>query len=124
MRTLDELTTLLKENGIDQLVDVRHYPRSRRNPQANFKVLETELPAAGIRYVWEGEDLGGLRDGGFRAYMTTPRFASGIRRLVRLADQAPTAIMCAEASPAACHRRFIAREMTARGYRVRHIGTR
>jgi uncharacterized protein (DUF488 family) len=32
--------------------------------------------------------------------------------------------MCAEASPATCHRRFIAREMTARDYRVQHIGTR
>jgi uncharacterized protein (DUF488 family) len=45
-------------------------------------------------------------------------------RLDRLARKAPTVIMCAEASPAACHRRFIAREMTARGYRVQHIGTR
>ena len=55
--------------------------------------------------------------------MTTPRFGAAIRRLERLATTGPTAIMCAEASPLACHRRFIAREMAARGYRVRHIGT-
>jgi uncharacterized protein (DUF488 family) len=75
-------------------------------------------------HIYTVGDLGGLRNGGYRAYMTTPGFASGIRRLERLANEAPTAIMCAEASPVACHRRFIAREMTARGYRVQHIGTR
>jgi uncharacterized protein (DUF488 family) len=55
--------------------------------------------------------------------MSTPRFAAGIHRLERLADEASTVIMCAEANPEACHRRFIARQMAARGYRVRHIGT-
>src|SRR5207253_11395603 len=58
-RTLDELVDLLKDHGIVQLVDVRHYPRSRRNPQANQDLLTSELPRRGIAYVWD-EDLGGF----------------------------------------------------------------
>jgi hypothetical protein len=34
--------------------------------------------------------------------MSTPRFAAGIHRLERLADEASTVIMCAEANPEAC----------------------
>lgn len=110
--------------GVTQLVDVRHFPRSRRNPQVNKEVLERELPARGIAYFWEGETLGGFRTGGYQAYMTTPGFAQGIARLEQLVDQAPTAIMCAEIVWFRCHRRFIAREMAARGYRVTHIVSR
>jgi uncharacterized protein (DUF488 family) len=96
---------------------------SRRNPAFDRPRIAPELRRRGIKYVWQGDELGGLREGGYRAYMTSPRFGAAVRRLDRLATTAPTAIMCAEASPLACHRRFIAREMAARGYRVRHIGT-
>lgn len=109
---------------ITQLVDVRHYPMSRRNPQFNRDRLESDLPARGITYVWEGETLGGLRKGGYVAYMETPLFAQGIARLERLVRRATTAIMCAEIVWFRCHRRFIARQMVARGYRVTHIVTR
>ena len=115
---------LLRDFGVKQLVDVRHFPRSRRNPQVNQEVLERELPARGIAYLWEGETLGGFRTGGYQAYMTTPAFAKGIARLEQLVDQAPSAIMCAEIVWFRCHRRFIAREMADRGYRVTHIVNR
>lgn len=120
-RSLDELVALLQEHGITQLVDVRHFPRSRRNPQVNQEVLARELPARGIAYYWEGETLGGFRSGGYQAYTSTPAFGQGIARLEQLVKQAPTAIMCAEIVWFRCHRRFIAREMAARGYRVTHI---
>jgi uncharacterized protein (DUF488 family) len=122
--TIETFSRLLSDQGITQLVDVRHYPRSRRNPPFNRERLASELSQRGIQYVWEGEALGGLRPGGFRGYMSTPMFAAGMRRLRRLATRAASAIMCAEAEPVCCHRRFIAREMAAAGYRVRHIGTR
>lgn len=115
---------LLGDYGITQLVDVRHYPRSRRNPQFNQEALAVDLPARGITYVWEGETLGGFRKGGYTDYMTTDAFAAGIKRLERLVGRAPTVIMCAEIVWFRCHRRFIAREMAARGYRVTHIVTR
>jgi uncharacterized protein (DUF488 family) len=56
--------------------------------------------------------------------MATPAFAKGIARLEQLVGKAPTAIMCAEIVWFRCHRRFIAREMLARGYRVTHIVNR
>jgi uncharacterized protein (DUF488 family) len=94
---------------------------SRRNPQFNRQTLEVELPKRGIRYVWEGEALGGFRKGGYDAYMRTDSFATGLNRLERLLDAGPTAIMCAEIVWFRCHRRFIARQMARRGYRVTHI---
>ena len=123
-RSVADLIGLLNDHGITQLVDVRRYPQSRRNPAFDRERVQEELRQRGIQYEWQGEALGGLREGGYRAHMRAPQFAAGMRRLERLAIEAPTAIMCAETSPTACHRRFIAREMTGRGYRVQHIGTR
>lgn len=123
-RSLDELVDLLRDYGITQLVDVRHYPMSRRNPQFNRDRLEKDLPERGIAYVWEGETLGGFRKGGYDAYMATPAFAQGLARLEALAHRRPTVIMCAEIVWFRCHRRFIARQMAARGYRVTHIVAR
>jgi uncharacterized protein (DUF488 family) len=123
-RTLAELVDLLQDFGITQLVDVRHFPRSRRNPQFNREALEVDLPRRGISYHWEGEALGGFRTGGYMAYMATSNFAQGLARLEALVTRAPSAIMCAEIVWFRCHRRFIARRMVERGYRVTHIVTR
>jgi uncharacterized protein (DUF488 family) len=51
-RSLDELVALLEDYGITQLVDVRHFPMSRKNPQFNRDRLEKDLPARGIAYAW------------------------------------------------------------------------
>lgn len=120
-RPLEELVRLLAEHAITQLVDVRHYPRSRRNPQFNREALEGELPGRGIHYVWMGDDLGGFRPGGYQAWMETEDFRRGLARLEALAARQTSAIMCAETVWFRCHRRFIARELVARGYRVTHI---
>jgi uncharacterized protein (DUF488 family) len=109
--------------GVTQVVDVRHFPRSRRNPQFNLERLGAELPGAGIIYIWMGDALGGLRKGGYVAYMETAGFQAGLDELEKLVRRRPTAIMCAEAVWLRCHRRFIARQMVVRGYRVGHIGT-
>jgi uncharacterized protein (DUF488 family) len=120
-RSLEELVDLLRDHDVTQLVDVRHFPRSRRNPQFNVERLESDLPAQGIAYAWMGETLGGLRKGGYEAYMETEGFRRGLDELEALVRQRTTAIMCAEIVWFRCHRRFIARQMVARGYRVGHI---
>ena len=89
----------------------------------NQDVLAAELPRRGIAYVWD-EDLGGFRKGGYQVYMATSTFVAALDRLERLVDRATTVIMCAEIVWFRCHRRFIARQMVARGYRVTHIVTR
>ena len=51
---------MLREAGVDLLVDVRTVPRSRMNPQFNTDVLPKTLDGAGIGYR-HFPGLGGLR---------------------------------------------------------------
>ena len=55
---------------------------------------------------------------GFADYMQTSEFEAGLHRLMKLARQKRSAIMCAEAVPWRCHRSLIADALTARGIRV------
>jgi uncharacterized protein (DUF488 family) len=135
-RPLGEFIALLQDAGIECLVDVRAYPASRRHPQFAREALEQSLAEAGIRYLWEGNALGGRRKPGakspnvalknpsFRAYadhMATENFREGLERLLELARSARTAILCAERLPWQCHRNLIADSLAARGARVLHL---
>jgi uncharacterized protein (DUF488 family) len=135
-RSIEELIGLLKEAGIECLVDVRAYPASRRHPQFSRDALEQSLERAGVRYVWEGKALGGrrrlsgdsphvaLRSPSFRAYadhMGTGEFRAALERALALAATASTAILCAERLPWECHRNLIADSLAARGVRVLHL---
>jgi len=53
--------------------------------------------------------------------MQTAEFAKGLQRLLKLAKQNRSALMCAEAVPWRCHRSMIADALTMRGIRVQHI---
>jgi uncharacterized protein (DUF488 family) len=135
-RGIDEFISLLKENLIKLLVDVRAFPGSKRYPQFNKDALKESLTARGIRYEHFAE-LGGKRkskpdsrntawrNASFRAYadyMETEQFQRGIERLLEAAaETGPTAIMCAEAVWWRCHRSLIADYLKARGVEVLHI---
>jgi hypothetical protein len=58
---------------------------------------------------------------GFADYMQTPEFEAGLCRLMKLAEQKRSVIMCAEAVPWRCHRSLIADALTVRGIRVDDI---
>jgi uncharacterized protein (DUF488 family) len=135
-RPIGELLSLLKEAGIECLVDVRAYPASRRHPQFARESLDQSLADAGVRYVWEGKALGGrrkleknsphvaLNNPGFRAYaghMTTEEFRQALDTLVETGRGRRTAIMCAERLPWKCHRHLVADSLAARGVRVLHL---
>ena len=126
---IERFLALLAAYGIEQLADVRTVPRSRRNPQFNADALRNSLQTAGIVYVPLGE-LGGLRKPradspnsgwrnesfrGYADYMQTREFAGGLERLVELAAERRTAIMCAEAVPWRCHRSLVADALAVRG---------
>ena len=135
---LGELIAMLRENGVDLLVDVRTVPRSRFNPQFNEDALAAPLEAAGIGYV-QLKALGGLRhspkgappspntlwhNASFRAYADyamTAGFRSGLAELLGLAERRRPAIMCAEAVWWRCHRRIITDYLLAQGVEVTHI---
>jgi len=135
-RTLDELVSALKANGIETLVDIRAFPMSRRLPHFNRESLESELPKQGIRYIWM-KSLGGyrkairkdsphtaLRSPGFRNYADytlTPEFAQAIGELLTIAEQSRTAYMCAERVYFRCHRMIVSDWLVAHGHEVLHI---
>src|ERR1043165_9091531 len=135
-RQIDSFVSLLKENGIKLLADVRSWPASRRYPQFNREALAKSLADAGIRYEHFPE-LGGKRkakpdshntvwhNASFRGYadhMETDEFRKGVERLLDLADKAgPAAIMCAEAVWWRCHRSLISDYLKVRGVEVLHI---
>ncbi|MGC8792945.1 MAG: DUF488 family protein [Bryobacteraceae bacterium] len=121
-RKLEELVAVLRHYGIQRVVDIRHFPASRHNPQFNREQLEAALPAAGIEYRWLVE-LGGYRSGGYLAHMATEEFARGLAELERLARERPTAFMCAEIKWFQCHRRRVADALAERGWEVIHIFT-
>ena len=131
--SLEYFLGLLRENGIDTVVDVRRIPYSRYARQFNRKNLESFLREKGIRYVFMGDTLGGkitdpdlLNTRGEMDYTRitrSRRFLQGISRLEELIKNGGTiAIMCAEKDPLKCHRFFlISRYLTGKGYDIRHI---
>ena len=135
-RELSELIAVLQAHGIKTLVDIRAFPMSRRMPHFNRENLENALPKSGIDYVWLRE-LGGrrkrqsenspnvaLRNDSFRNYadyMLTPQFAAGIHKLLRISNNGPVAIMCAERVYFHCHRMLVSDYLTAHGHEVLHI---
>ncbi|MGH2375556.1 MAG: DUF488 family protein [bacterium] len=65
--------------------------------------------------------LGGFRKGGYETHMQTPLFQRGLDEREGLIRERRGAILCSESLPWRCHRRFIARALAARGWRVLHI---
>jgi uncharacterized protein (DUF488 family) len=105
-----------------RVLDVRSVPRSRHNPPFNREILSKKLRVARIGHV-HLRKLGGSHHArldsanmgwrnasfrGFADYMQTSEFEAGLRRLMQLAAQKQSAIICAQAVPWRCHRSLIA----------------
>jgi len=137
-RTIADFGALLREPGIQLVVDVRAIPRSRTNPQFNFESLPGSLADFGIGYqhipelggrrhrsrdappspntFWQNESFRNYAD-----YAATDAFNVGFMRLRELADVQRCAIMCSEAVWWRCHRRIISDYLLAQGIAVLHI---
>lgn len=126
---------MLESFEIQVLADVRSFPGSRRYPQFNKENLRNALVAVGIEYQHFPE-LGGRRRArpdslnmawrnesfrGYADYMETKDFAAGITRLLELAAETRTAVMCAEAVWWRCHRSLISDYLKAQRVKVIHI---
>jgi uncharacterized protein (DUF488 family) len=134
-RSFAVLVQLSEAHGIGGIADVRSFPGSRRSPHFARQSLQETLPARGLAYCWIPA-LGGRRRrprdappsawrvAGFAAYadyMRSPEFRAGFDELVAAMARAPTAIMCAEASPYRCHRRLISDWAELHGIEVVHV---
>ncbi len=117
----EEFLGRLRAHGVRRVVDVRRFPTSRAFPHFAQNELASMLQSAGIDYRWLGERLGGFRSGGYESYTCTAAFREGIKELMTLAREVPTAVMCSEALFFRCHRRFIADELVRQQWRVLHI---
>lgn len=137
-RSTDALAALLREAGVETLIDVRRYPAGRRQPHLSRERLAVDLPARGIGYEWWGEALGGRRraspgapvatgwrNPAFAAYaehMRTPAFRAALTDLeARASAGERLAVMCSETLWWRCHRRLIADALVSDGFVVEHL---
>ena len=132
----DEFTELVRDAGLQHIIDIRAYPGSRRHPHFARDALAQSLDAASLEYSWVPE-LGGRRSGtrdspnhaltvpAFRAYadyMMTDTFAAALTELLETAQTRPSAVMCAESVWWRCHRRLVADAATLlHDYPVLHL---
>lgn len=134
-RTIEEFINILQSFSIEQIIDVRHFPGSRKYPHYNKEALQRSLLKVKIKYEHIVE-LGGRRKPqpdsrnttwrhpafrGYADYMETPAFVEGIARLEGIAKKTKTAYMCSEAVWWRCHRSLISDLLKARGWTVMHI---
>ncbi len=141
---IDDFVRLLDDNGVMVLVDVRTTPLSRYVTQFNRDNLEHVLPDRHIEYVFAGKYLGGrpadptcykkrklpgegadyLHEVDYPEVMKRDWFVKGVRRLLELADEQTTAVMCSEEDPAQCHRHHLIARYLLQNHpevTVRHI---
>jgi len=117
---IEEFIELLRHFQIETLVDVRSFPVSRLSHFIK-RNLQRELKKASVDYLYLGKELGGYRKGGYENYTLTVYYKKGIGTLETIGKMKTTAFMCAERLPWKCHRRFIAKSLQERGWRVIHI---
>lgn len=134
-RSLDEFCQLLEENQVEQVLDVRRYPGSRRFPHFQAEVLAEQLQRRGIDYLHlpqlggrrqpRSDSSGGYwRTAGFRGYadyLQSAEFQAAFRELLQRVASRRSVLICAEALPWRCHRQLIADVLVAHGVAVEHI---
>lgn len=133
--TLNDFLAMLQSFKIKTLVDIRHFPGSRKFPHFNKENLSEVLPKEGIKYI-HLEDLGGRRKvqknskndlwkndsfRGYADYMETAEFEKAISVLQSIALKQTTAFMCSEAVWWRCHRSMVSDYLKAKGWTVLHI---
>lgn len=132
-----DFLAILREAGVDCIVDVRRLPGSKKYPWFDQENLAPSLREAGIGYVhvpaltgrrpkqpdvpddvnafWENRSFHNYAD-----YALSDEFARGLQELRSTEAERP-ALMCSEAVWWRCHRRIIADHLLSNGESVEHI---
>jgi uncharacterized protein (DUF488 family) len=130
--TVERFLGLLTAHAVQVVVDARSQPYSKYATQFDHEALKLALQDAGIRYLYLGRELGGRPEGDefydseghvlYDRVAATCLFQEGLSRLERGIREYKVALLCAEESPAACHRRLlVSRVLLERGVQVDHI---
>ena len=129
---INEFIDILKQYGIQMVIDIRSIPGSNFNKQYNGEILNKSLNKNNISYTHlkllgglrKGTDLG-LNDGwinkSFRSYadyMQTEEFKIGFKQLIKIASKKVVVIMCAESVPWRCHRSLVSDELLTNHFQV------
>ncbi len=132
-RKAEDFLALLKEFGIEYLIDVRSQPYSKFNPQFNQNELKFFLERNGIKYVFMGDNIGGRpKDTScydsegkvdYEVVKTKDFFINGIERLKTAYNKdVNVVIMCSESKPCECHRsKLIGKVLNTDNIILRHI---
>lgn len=129
---VERFIELLRNAGIETLVDVRSVPYSRHAPHANRENLKRAIEQARLTYAYLGDKIGGKTDDpalqtpegrtDYQLVRQSTTFREGIEELIAFGSRATTAIMCAEENPARCHRTaLIAPALLEAGCSVTHL---
>ncbi len=122
---IERFVRTLKIVGVEQLVDVRAVPISRKKGFSKSRLRE-HLEAEGIRYV-HLVALGDPKDGReaaragrydvfrriYSKHLSSDVAQNELRNLASLIVIKPTCLMCFERDPAECHRSIVASELSS-----------
>src|SRR4051812_17660420 len=130
--TMDEFLSALKAAGVEQVIDVRALPLSRR-PGFSKTPLRSALAEAGIEYV-HLKALGTLAEGRaaaragrhsdleriYAGQLELPEAMVQSAQMLELAAEKPSALLCYERDPAHCHRTLLL-DAVAADSQVEHL---
>ena len=130
--SIDVWLALVRQSGVEVVVDTRSSPYSKYVPQFDRELMQRSLEGVGIRYLFLGAELGGrpanaeYYDASGRVVYSQLRkdaaFQSAITRLETGMERFRIALLCGEEDPAHCHRRLlIGRVLVERGHEMTHI---
>jgi uncharacterized protein (DUF488 family) len=133
-RGLNAFIALMKQYGVTHLVDVRAVPKSSYWEDFRRENLIDLVPEKGLKYVYMGDTLGGVRDSAIlckdpdsvdiQPLFEDPELAKGFDALLRAANapERVLCLMCGCMRPHGCHRsRLLGRALLAKGIDLRHI---
>ncbi|WP_341216578.1 DUF488 domain-containing protein [uncultured Wocania sp.] len=131
-KKIDSFIDELIKYDIEYLFDVRSSPMSKFNHQFNRPLLQEDLKAHSITYIFAGEQLGGLPKDptcytngkvDYSKITTKSFFQEAIKVLVEANEEnMKIALMCSESNPSECHRsKLIGQELLKYNISVKHI---
>ncbi|NJD66810.1 MAG: DUF488 domain-containing protein [Chloroflexi bacterium] len=117
---------LLRDAGVEAVVDVRSQPFSRQHPHFDRRQLRELLRSAGISYAFMGDTLGGRPQDSsmydseghvdYARVAASAAYQSGVSKLLKSIGKYRLALLCSEEDPAQCHRHLlVAKTLVQRG---------
>jgi len=128
--TVPEFIAALKNAGVERVIDVRALPLSRR-PGFSKTPLRNALAEAGIDYIHlkalgtPSEGRAAARAGRhadleriYAGQLESPEAIGQSAKMLALAEEKPSALLCMEREPAQCHRTLLLNAVAPEGEAV------